>query len=715
MKKRILVWSCLAFFTAACHKGGYEKIDEGEGETAQVSLVLRNNIHEHEMLLTRAAVLPEEDDFLVRLENTRAEVLREWRYDTMPSVIRMVPGSYKLVAYYGDCDNLPAFDTPYYYGETKVSLKQGDNLDTVINTSVATVKVALTFDESFDFDYDDYFVEVKTVGDSLHFAKDEEREGYFLPGSLRMRFGLKPKGVEKYYEFYPEAIRNVKAAEFYRMTLKAQSENGALSQISIITDTTTIHVPVDVELPSFMLPKAAPKVAFQADTIEDGSLVVLEGEKKNAMALISSAGGLVGLKIKVDGAAQSQGWPAEIDLMNADEAVLDALKAKGIEWDEKITAGEAVKSLVWVRFDKAISQLSVPSLQMERSGLSVCATDRFGQVAESKINLEMHPVLFTELPTEADIWAKRAEMKVKTGGANETYIEYKSPEGEWQRAALEEISKGSDRADYWVKNLSPNQEYVFRVCVGDYKSIQKFTFVTEEAAQVPNAEMEKWEITASESNWERWAINGWATYNDMTTMTTGTRHNTAYVSRSGAVRSGDFHTGTYAAELRTIGWGAGNSALGSISTDNPKYINKGMLYLGTSPTDYSKIDEQVKKGVSFASRPSSISFWYKYSKHNGADYGGMTIWLKDASGNVIASASKSNLDVASYTQVIVPLVYTNTSTKVEQIYVEFSSSDHPDWATRNKDWFTTPSFGNLSDGKFQGSSLFIDDIELIYE
>ncbi|MDE7073854.1 MAG: DUF4493 domain-containing protein, partial [Odoribacter sp.] len=143
------------------------------------------------------------------------------------------------------------FDTPYYYGETKVTLKDGDNLDTIVRTSVGTVKVALDFDESFGFDYDDYFVDVKTVGDSLRFLKTETREGYFLPGNLRMRFGLRPRGQEAYYEFYPPAIKNVGAKEFYRMTLKAQSENGALSKISIKTDSTTIDIPVDVELPFF--------------------------------------------------------------------------------------------------------------------------------------------------------------------------------------------------------------------------------------------------------------------------------------------------------------------------------------------------------------------------------------------------------------------------------------------------------------------------------
>lgn len=266
---------------------------------------------------------------------------------------------------------------------------------------------------------------------------------------------------------------------------------------------------------------------------------------------------------------------------------------------------------------------------------------------------------------------------------------------------------------YHITGLKSATTYTFRARLGNEKSTTA-SLTTEEAANLTNGNLELWEKTLSESNWDRWAIDGWATYNNMTTMTSGTRHNTAYVSRSGTAQSTDAHSGSYAAELRTIGWGAGNSAVGSISASNPKYINKGILYLGTSPTDYSSLESQVVKGVEFYSRPSSISFWYKYSKKNNADYGGMMIWVKDASGNIIASGSKSNLNESAYTLVTVPLAYDSTSAKAASIYVEFTSSDHPNWNTRSKDWFTVPSFGNMSDGKFQGSSMFIDDIVLNY-
>lgn len=206
--------------------------------------------------------------------------MKEWEYGNLPSLIKVVPGSYKLVGWFGSDTISPAFDRHYYYGETKITLKEGDVLDTIVPVKVAAAKVAITFDESFGYDYDDYFVDIKTVGDSLHFLKNEKREGYFKPGKLRMRFGLKPKGSDIYYQFYPEAIAHVKAKEFYKMTLKAQTKNGALSGIAIETDSSTIDIPVEVDLPPYFLPKKAPVVTFTADDMDAGNILTTEGVSK---------------------------------------------------------------------------------------------------------------------------------------------------------------------------------------------------------------------------------------------------------------------------------------------------------------------------------------------------------------------------------------------------------------------------------------------------
>ena len=296
-KMKIVFLSCLAFFILACSKGKIDDFSEGE-ETSAVSFALKTDYTLDEVVFTRSVSVPTEEEFKVRIENTRAEVLKEWEYGNLPSLIKVVPGSYKLVGWFGSDTILPAFDRPYYYGETKITLKEGDVLDTIVPVKVAAAKVAITFDESFGYDYDDYFVDIKTVGDSLHFLKNEKREGYFKPGKLRMRFGLKPKGSDIYYQFYPEAIAHVKAKEFYKMTLKAQTKNGALSGIAIETDSSTIDIPVEVDLPPSFLPKKAPVVTFTADDMDAGNILTTEGVSKKAIVMITSAAGLTELKIK---------------------------------------------------------------------------------------------------------------------------------------------------------------------------------------------------------------------------------------------------------------------------------------------------------------------------------------------------------------------------------------------------------------------------------
>ena len=113
---------------------------------SEVAFQVKPDYTLHDMVLTRAQEQPALEDFGVRLENTRAEVLREWKYEEVPSLIKVVPGAYKLVAWQGTDSIYPAFEAPYYYGETKMTLKEGDNLDTVVNVGLAAVKVAVALD-----------------------------------------------------------------------------------------------------------------------------------------------------------------------------------------------------------------------------------------------------------------------------------------------------------------------------------------------------------------------------------------------------------------------------------------------------------------------------------------------------------------------------------------------------------------------------------------
>lgn len=268
--------------------------------------------------------------------------------------------------------------------------------------------------------------------------------------------------------------------------------------------------------------------------------------------------------------------------------------------------------------------------------------------------------------------------------------------------------------------LNPSTTYTMYAEAGGKKS-KSVTVTTEKGSQLANADMETWEIVSGKSKYWWVSYLGsssssiWGTMNKLTTSEGGSstnafnRNGCAYCAISGTDRTTDKASGTYAAVISTVGWGGDNSAAGSIS--NCKNITVGSLHLGSSPASKS---ESVNYGVSFNSRPDALKFNYKYTAKNSADYGYAEAWVKDASGNVIASGTKDLSATGSYTSVTIPLTYKEDAAKAATICVIFRSSGNSACQTISDDNLSKPGFGNLSDGKYLGSQLYIDDVTLNY-
>ena len=629
-KMKIVFLSCLAFFILACSKGKIDDFSEGE-ETSAVSFALKTDYTLDEVVFTRSVSVPTEEEFKVRIENTRAEVLKEWEYGNLPSLIKVVPGSYKLVGWFGSDTILPAFDRPYYYGETKITLKEGDVLDTIVPVKVAAAKVAITFDESFGYDYDDYFVDIKTVGDSLHFLKNEKREGYFKPGKLRMRFGLKPKGSDIYYQFYPEAIAHVKAKEFYKMTLKAQTKNGALSGIAIETDSSTIDIPVEVDLPPYFLPKKAPVVTFTADDMDAGNLLTTEGVSKKAIVMITSAAGLTELKIKTTSdTLLARGWPAEFDLMKATAEQKSLLKANGLDWSEDIDKNDTIRAAVWVNFNHVIKLLNTAPGQTSISTFEILSKDRLNQNGnDCKFSVKIAPPIFefVNTPGSGNVWAKRVLYDIKYVSETRTpVVECAGADGIWTPIETVLTSTGTEFYECLGKGLNSATNYTFRIRLGGH-ILEAGNYTTEEARQIPNSNFVDWYsyersykyalLTQKITVWCPWKEGEtdvwWATRNPATTSQK-TGYTNSYCANNGTTSV--TIDGQKAVQIMTTAWGGWNTSLVN-GGGTKKNISAGLLFLGTY--DYTTDDsdyltsETITEGKVFTSRPLSLRFKYMYA------------------------------------------------------------------------------------------------------
>lgn len=328
---------------------------------------------------------------------------------------------------------------------------------------------------------------------------------------------------------------------------------------------------------------------------------------------------------------------------------------------------------------------------------------------------------------ENDVFATRALLSVS--GDNESPAELAAKaklllSTDGGASYSEYTSLTQDGGNLNLSGLEHNTVYTARIEIDGMQS-RAITFTTEEKLAIPNGNLDApVTINGSGSHWKNVVFEGWGTNNPMTTWFDDNPplSDFAYDKISGTKQTDDAHNGK-AAQIRTNGWGSKNSAVGTMS-GACKYIDAGLLHLGSSrtsrPDGFGSISgplstDDLDCGIEFASRPSAVSFWYKYSPKNSEDKGSAKAVVYDASGNIIAEGSLALDKADQYGEISIPLNYSAGSAKAAKIYICFMSTNNENALKKDKNWLTPPPFGGSGgNAEYHGSTLFIDDVTLNY-
>lgn len=407
-------------------------------------------------------------------------------------------------------------------------------------------------------------------------------------------------------------------------------------------------------------------------------------------------------------------------------------------WDKELclaleTAGDATKVKAYLATGQEVNMVTQSiglnhyNMILSLPGNSGHTSLRF-QLGSSMVELGVSPFIppySLSLSSEWAVWAKQADLLVSSINAETAtnILQHLS-----LQAAGIPLSFQTNGNSITVTNLTPGQHYtIVPHCAGVPNYDSALTITTEQALQLPNAGMEDWYYTrpSGVNYWEVWyaAKEGdspvWNTLNLKTTSEGGTttgafnsnRNAYRYNANSGTLQTDDCHTGRYAALIRAVGWGKGNSAYGSA---NAKYGDPGYLFLGS----YNAASHTpTYDGIPFNSRPSALSFYHKYAPGNGGDSYLAEIVVLSKEGDHTIEIGKALVRGAeainAYQQVILPISYNEAalSNPVTHLHLLFKSGDRGD----NASFVKVPSLGNLSTGEYVGSQLYIDDITLIYE
>ena len=342
---------------------------------------------------------------------------------------------------------------------------------------------------------------------------------------------------------------------------------------------------------------------------------------------------------------------------------------------------------------------------------------------------------FAVATTDIDIYATHAYVTVSgTEGNTPDLTAVKFFAKAQSEDSYKEYSATEENGYFNLTGLAAGTTYKLKAQIGT-DVCRPINFTTETALQLENGNLDDDATVASSGkNWKNYVFQGWGTNN---ALTTSQGSDYGYCRKSGTIPTDDSHSGN-AVLICNVGWGSGNSAISSDAVASGlfgkgkcKYTEVGLLHLGATrtarPTGYGENDNQTNStspgpittddldcGVSFASRPSSLTFWYKYSPKNSADNGLAVVELYDTTGALLGSETMNLASTGEYTQKTVNFSYTPGTPKAAKIYVKFTSSNDIEYVKRTNDNFSGPGFSNLTDGAYLGSQLYIDDIELIY-
>lgn len=683
---------------------------------------------------TRAA---SEEFNLVVTKDGITEPVKETTLTTGSSTfVEVSAGTYNIKATSKDEINGVDWD-PYYVANATEEITEEDTQKTISLTArYGCALVSVNFPEGLTDIFKEYYVEVNAVGKSSLKLTSSKQKAYVEAGEkVSLSFGgtkLNGDKVENKPLTHKDLPETFDAADYYKITL--MMGDGLTMDISKVEEKT---VEITEDIPLDWLPK--PKM--EAEGFDDNNnLNFVETETKTAKLGLDLSSELQDIKFKFafqdEQFTESLQKDKEYLLSNAeDKAAIE--KALGVTLpnvgDE---TGNIDFSALVAKMQTNAGTPTINSVEVD-----VKANNRWSsEVKEGddapnlKYTFTCNKPEFSVAVQPGNCWAWQFtadEVKI-SGNADaeklKSNLVYQYYDGSnWQNFSdglTQKFAKDENRKYIYNDAAASKRTYKVRALYRGAVASAEVDATLEEPWQVPNGNMDAWtsttRITEYTLLWETYTserpyyqpwyndVKQWWDTNNNKTIPTSVSATLAYIDYK-SFPTTTFETPGYnnsdkAAVIRSVAVDDWNSdAQGKGST-------KGVLYAGVTNNNGG-----MTEGQNWNSRPSIMTFMYKYDSQDNERFGAYIELLAEdgtsiASGNFMSVNGQS---VTSYAKAEVALTYSNILLKAATIKIRFVSvADGESSVYTGKQNVTIPA-GNYQ--IYGGSVLTIDDISLIYD
>ena len=371
----------LAFALVSCS----ETNDFGAGNGSIQASVNTDNSVALSTAVSRAnggnAMEPAIETFSLKIEKEDGTYSKTWQsvsdYDPQTN---FKTGVYTVSASSGALTT-EGFDCPYYYGETNVTVYDSEVAEASIVATLANTMVSVNYTEAFKKYFSDYTTSIHSEGGAtIEFAKGESRAAYVRPGEISIEM-LLTKTTGAILRINPASIPSAKPRTFYKVNFDVNGGEVGDAKLVITFDETTVAEPVEIDLSNDLINAPAPTVTAGGFDPMTG-LDVMEGDvpaNTVKMNLIAMAGFKEVTMTTTSEYLIAEGWPAEVNLMNATSVHKAMFDRFGFDAS---SLWKNLDKMAVLDFNKLISKIRPESGTTEHS-FTVKVVDNFTKVSET--------------------------------------------------------------------------------------------------------------------------------------------------------------------------------------------------------------------------------------------------------------------------------------------------------------------------------------------
>lgn len=520
---------------------------------------------------------------LIRRYNSLGELPAE------PLVLQS--GSYVAEGWCGD-SVAASFDKRWFKAYVPFTVVDNQTTTVPLTLKIANVAVSVKYDESVAEVLRNCTMTVGHNGGSLEYAGETaDSRGYFMMPSTAnaLEYKLEAEQLGGTPFEYTGTIEDPKPATEYILHVQYNPQNSEMGggYFTITIDETPI--PVQREDVEIIVAPAFKGYGFDISKPVNGE----QGQIGRRTVYVTSATRIASVEIVSDALTAIVGG-RDVELFGMTDAVRQSLANAGINYVDGYYNEAEDNTLLQINFESQFTD----ALANGDYTFEMKATDKDGRVSTATLTLAISDAPVATVQVAADdlgIYTNRATVggTVLKEGAAEVGIRYrKAGAGGWTSvAAVPENGEFSVQ----LTGLEPATAYEYAAYADDFTAAA-CTFTTETAAQLPNAGFEDWDTSSK-------AYLVHAPGGDM--FWDSGNHGAISMPGAGSITTPDSdlkHSGNYSIKMYSKFIGVGS--IGAFAAGN---VFAGQ-YLATDGTNGI-----LGWGRAFTSRPTAVKLWVKYT------------------------------------------------------------------------------------------------------